>query len=258
MSESVAGRATTHMVQSVTAPTTPVFRITRLGIDPFEPALWEYSGNNRFDDPNQQFRVIYCASSRAAAFGETLARYRRSMKLLALMQEVEDDEESLEDALGGLLDPEDEGRGVVPVDWRFKRQVGSTLLDPSLRFAAIAEPESVAYLRSALAPVATMLNLADFDLSTVFSRERLITQHCARHLYELRDGSGSPLFAGISYPSRINPHWTCWAIFDDRLIHAPVMTETTIDPHDPGFLEAVRLLDLSIEAVRGQGTYIRL
>ncbi|MGA7669674.1 MAG: RES family NAD+ phosphorylase [Nitrolancea sp.] len=257
MSESVSGQIAAHALQSVGAPPGPIYRITRLDTDPFEPAPWEYCGSNRFDDPQQEFRVIYCASERSAAFGETLARYRRSLSLLALLQEVDDDEESLEDALRGLLDPSDERCGVVPADWRFKRQIGTTVLDSTLRFAAISEPESVAYLRTVLAPAATMLSLADVDLGTIFSSNRGITQQCARHIYELHNEHGTPLFAGICYPSRINQYWTCWAIFHDRMSHTPGIAETTIDPHDPGFLDAARLLDLSIEAVRGQGTFIR-
>jgi len=245
------------MIRSIPAPDDLIHQITKLGVDPFAPAPWEYVGNNRYDDPERKFRVIYCASERAAAFGETLARFRRSLRLLELMRAIDDDGESIEEALGGLLDLDDERRGVVPVDWRFKRQIGSTILDPSLRFAAIAEPESVAHLRSALAPVVDMVGLADFDLGAVFSAERIITQHCARYIYDLRNEQGDPLFAGISYPSRINSHWTCWAIFDDRLIHTPRMLETTIDPQDPGFVEAARLLELSVEVVRGHGTYIR-
>jgi hypothetical protein len=85
-------QATTHHIVSVSAPAESIFRIARLGADPFEPPLWEYTGSNRFDDPQREFRVIYCASQRAAAFGETLARFRRSLSLLALMNDVEDDE----------------------------------------------------------------------------------------------------------------------------------------------------------------------
>lgn len=257
MGEPSATSLTGNKIQAVLAPIAPVYRITRIGGDPFEPAPIEYCGNNRFDDVQGEFRIVYCASERAAAFGETLARYRRSMSLLALMREVEDDEESLEDALEGLLDANDEQRGIVPLDWRFKRQIGATVLDPSLTFAAIAEPESVAHLRAALATQVRSLGLPEFDLGTVTSHDRRITQLCARYIYEHRDEGGQPSFAGISYPSKLNRHWICWAVFADRMLHTPYNLETTIDPNDPDFLEAARLLDLSIEAVRGHGTFIR-
>jgi hypothetical protein len=251
----------THEIVSVPAPRDPVFRVARLGIDPFEPAPWEFVGGNRFDDPQREFRAIYCATARVAAFGETLVGFRPSPKLIALMSEV-NDTETLEEALSGLIGQDDKRRGVVPFDWRFKRQVGLTQLDPSLKFAAISEPEPIAHLRVAMAPIVTMIRMPgddvdDFDLSTIFSRNRQITQHCARHIYELCDADGNPRFAGICYPSRVNLYWTCWAIFDDRLKHTPGVLETTIDPQDPDLVEAARLLDLSIEAVRSHGSYLR-
>jgi hypothetical protein len=115
---------------------------------------------------------VYCASEAAGAFGETLAGYRRSLSLLTLMRAVVDDDEPLEQAVLGLLDPTDERRGVVPADWRFKRQLASTVLEPSLAFADITAAESVAVLRDELAAVASAHGLDDFDLSTVLSSGR--------------------------------------------------------------------------------------
>ena len=85
-----------HDIASVVAPRTPVYRISRIGVEPFGPPPWDKTGANRFDDPERTFRVVYCASDRAGAFGETLAQYRRSLSLIALMQSVEDDDEPFE------------------------------------------------------------------------------------------------------------------------------------------------------------------
>lgn len=244
-----------NQIVSVAAPTDPVYRLTKLGVDPFAPPPWNFSGTNRFDDPAGQFRTVYCASQRAGAFGETLARFRRSLRLISLLQDVDDDE-SLEVALEGLVDPADPRRGVVPAEWRFQRQIGATHLAPSLMFADISHAESVGHLRTALASEASRLGVPDFDLSTVLGTDRRLTQHCARYIYELHDEFGLPRFAGIRYPSRLNLNWTCWAVFGDRIEHQSQFIETTIDPDDPDFLEAARLLSLSIETVRGQRTFI--
>lgn len=175
------------------------------------------------------------------------------------MREVDDEDESLEDALDGLIDPSDERRGIIPFDWRFKREIGATILDPSLEFAEIVNADTIAYLRTELSPMTDELRLNDFDLSSIFSTERDITQHAARSIYDMCHDDGTPRFAGIAYPSRLNPAWTCWALFDDRVHgrHQPQFLETTIDIHDPGFREAARLLDLSFEAVRGHGNFIK-
>jgi len=110
------------------------------GLDPFEPPDWSYAGDdgtfgNRFDDPGaghgipeaERFRVIYCAASRATAFGETIARYRPDLELLAKLEEIADDEP---------ISPELRG-GVVPEEWRLSRRLGATQLDESLRFVDV-------------------------------------------------------------------------------------------------------------------------
>jgi hypothetical protein len=72
--------------------------------------------------------VIYCATSRTAAFSETIARFRPDLELLARLEEIEDDEP---------MSPELRG-GVVPQEWRLSRRLGATRLDESLRFVDIA------------------------------------------------------------------------------------------------------------------------
>lgn len=240
----------------VPAPTSPVYRLTKLGADPFAPPPWEMVGRNRFDDPKGQFRVIYCASEKAAAFGETMARFRRSLPLLALMAEIDDDDESLDESLEGLLDERDQERGVVPADWRFKRQIGMTTLDPHLEFLDVTAPDSVAHLRYALSSEVLALGMDDLDLSTILAPIRPMTRAIARYAYEFKDAAGGYRFAGIRYTSRYNLRWTCWAVFLDRLLHSPDVPETSIDPEDPALLEAADLLDLSIEGVRGMKHFV--
>lgn len=246
-------------IASVTAPNSLIFRIAKFETDVFAPAPWRYVGSNRFDDPEGKYRVIYCTSDREAAFGETLARYRRSPLLIALMEDVDDDEESMDEAIGELIDPADPGRGVVPIDWRYKRRIGTTRLNPSPVFADIVDWESIEHLRAALASQITALKLPDFDASTVLSTNRQITQLCSRYIYEQHDDNGLPRFAGIRYPSRLNIDWSCWAIFDDRIEHDPNFNEfheTGIDPKDPDLLEVLRTMGLSLEAVRGHQQYV--
>ena len=55
----------------------------------------------------------------------------------------------------------------MPADWRRRRQLGSTRLDPGLRFVDLAAAESLTVLRQALAPVAERLGITDIDLSAV-------------------------------------------------------------------------------------------
>lgn len=238
----------------VRAPESPVFRVAKLGRNPFDPPPPNLAGDNRFNDPEARFSVVYCASERAGAFGETIADFRRSIALLEMLAAVEDDE-PVDEALFGLLVPGHPERGVVPADWRFKRQIGCTVLSPHLRFVDILAPESMTHLRLHLGSLARRSGFGDVDSSTILSATpRSWTQAAARYVYEVQDDVGEPAFAGIRYRSRLNLSWTCWAIFRDRMIDEPGTPQTSIDPKDPDLLEAARSLGLCIEALRS-GTH---
>jgi hypothetical protein len=253
----------------VPPPAEGVYRIARGPAEPFTPPDWDHAQDdgtfsNRFDDPTatigrppaERFRTIYCATQRVAAFAETLAHFRPSIPLLAQLAAVEDDE-SLEDALAGAIDPNDPARGVIPADWRLRRRIGRTVLDPNLRFVDVAAPASVQHLRQALSPLAAELHLADIDLSSLTSQQRRFTQTCARYIYDQTDEHGHPRFAGIRYPSRFSDRWECWAVFDDRLRHVPgypALTES-IFADDPGLMRVASMFGLAIEILSGH--YIR-
>ena len=125
---------------TVAPPSGGIYRLARGPAEPFSPPDWDRAHDdgtfgNRFDDPSamdgrspeERFRTVYCATQRAAAFGETVARFRPSIVLLAHLAEVEDDE-SVEQALAGAVDPEDPYRGLIPADWRLLRRIGHTIL----------------------------------------------------------------------------------------------------------------------------------
>jgi hypothetical protein len=93
---------------------------------------------NRFDDPGglfdipgeDRFRVIYCATQREAAFAEVLSRFRQRPHLAQLLSEIEDDEETVAEALDGALDPEFPDHGLLESDWLQRRRVGHTQVVP--------------------------------------------------------------------------------------------------------------------------------
>jgi hypothetical protein len=178
------------------------------------------------------------------------------MTLLAQLEAIEDDE-SLADAFAGSVDPLDVTRGLISMVWRQHRHIGRTQLDPALQFADLATAFSLQYLRQTLASLAAKLNLSDIDLSAVTSQHRQFTQACARHIYDVRDDGGRPRFAGIRYLSRFNPHWACWAIFDDRFRHAPGWPSRPepIAADDTDLLEVASIFRLTIEALPGH--YLR-
>ncbi|MDF3040787.1 MAG: hypothetical protein K0Q71_3493 [Thermomicrobiales bacterium] len=252
-----------HGDVAVASPPPRVYRVARCGGDPFAPPPWDRAGpdgtfGGRFDDPSadrgltihQRFRAVYCATTTEGAFGETVARFRPSITLLAKLQEIDDEEESGAGP-GFKAEPGLLAGGVVPADWRIRRHLAQTELEPTLQFVDLAAPRTHQYLRRVLAPTISALGASDLDFGTVVGPHRALTQHCARAIYELRAGNDAPAFAGIRYLSRLNPEWECWAIFADRLARTS-WSATAIASDHPDLRSACGLLGLSIETISGQ------
>jgi hypothetical protein len=214
---------------------------------PWEKAFKDGTFNNRYDDPRadrgvtewERFRVLYCATRRAGAYGETIAPFREDPKVTAGVEEIEDDEP---------LDPELEG-GTVPKEYRSDRVIGTTHLNEGLLFADVADGLTMSILRTELWNWVKKLKLHDFDLSAATSEKRRLTQETARYVYELA-GKGHNVFAGIRYPSRFNAAWELWAIFHDRMEHSPVEVAGVIEEDDPELQEAAHVLGIKIEPGR--------
>lgn len=241
----------------VTPPNAPIFRVGRAP-DPFAVTDWKYAGadgtfGNRFDDPGDsqehtdavRFRTIYCAAQRACAFGETVSRFRPSLETLAQLEFITDDEPIPSELTVGKIDE----------DWRSKRRLGQTLLDPSLRFVDLMSPTTHQIIRHHLGVEAHRLGLPDVDLSTVMGAtpsHRKFTNLIARFIYEIPDPRRQqPAFAGLRYTSRLNPEWECWAIYADRIQHRPCMPERIL-ADDPGLIEAAQLFNLKIATFQGR------
>ena len=223
-----------------------VFRVSR-GFDVFAPLDWSWAQEdgtfgNRFDDPGKyrgmpeedRFRMVYCATQRAGAFGETIARFRRSPRLVEGLRTIDDEEP---------FEPELEG-GVLPEEWRLGRRLGSTRLDEGLVFADFASAETFQILTEELAPLLVRFGLTEFDLSLITSRRRRVTQEAARYVYEL--ACSRQVFAGVRYLSRLNPAWELWAVFHDRMVHLPEELSETVREDDPGLEEAASVLGIDI------------
>jgi hypothetical protein len=222
---------------AVGPPQAEIFRIGWRG-DPLSPPSWDLASaadgtsGNRFDDPSaaegrpakDRFRCLDCGTTEDAAFGETLAKKRVSISVLATLAPIDDDEPVDTELAGAAIDMADptRPRGLVTAEWQSRRQIGRTTLRPDLRFADVGARQSCQYLRYALATIADALGIDEVDSSTMMNPNlRSFTQACSRHIYELHDGE-TPRYAGIRYLSRLDPvEWECWAIFLDRLQHTP-------------------------------------
>lgn len=251
---------------TVPAPVGGMYRIGRAPDEPFAFPDWERAEpdgtfGNRFDDPGgihgipstHRFRVIYCATQREAAFAEVTSRFRQRPALGSILAQIDDDEETVVEALGGAVDPDYPDHNLLESDWLRRRRIGHTRIVPHGAFVDISHADSLAHLNEALAPLLALLEIEQLDLSTVTSPSpRLLTQYAARYIY-------SSEFAGIRYASRLGANWECWALFEGRFHHAggcPGFPEN-VDPDDPDLLHVARRFGLTIEVLPGMNHYLR-
>lgn len=233
-------------------PRSPLYRVGRAP-NPFAPPSWAFVGpdgtlGGRFDDPRgrrgllpaRRFRVLYFATDSAGAFGESIARFRPDLTMLAQAP--------------GPAPVSPTKSPAVPAVWRAMRRLGAAMLDERLTIVDVFAPETIQELREALAPVAVSLGLPDIEISALCGPERILTQEIARYVYEQVDSEGQPLYRGIRYLSHYNTDWECWAIFIDRLMHRVVSVDV-IPATTPGLFDAARILKLRIEE-DGSGRYV--
>lgn len=165
---------------------------------------------NRYDVPGGE--VLYAATEVRACFGETLARFRPTPKILAYLEEQSpDDQEGWFMVAGG-----------IPTDWRLQRRiVGLSPEDPPLPFLDVEHPDTQAFLSQELASTLVALGHDDenVDLGDVHTRDRRFSRAIASWAYTAVDEDGDFRFSGIRYASRINTAWECWAIFDGTPVY---------------------------------------
>lgn len=233
-------------IQHATLPRSPLYRVARPP-DPFAPPDWRFARpdgtfGGRYDDPRgrrgvpprDRYRVLYFASHPSGAYGESVAQFRSSVKIL--------------DRFAGRTPFG--GPPFIPHDWRVGRRLGAAILFVTLPLADLDDAETVQALRPALAPLAVRQRLPAIDLSAVIGPQRELTQEAAFHIYSQRDAEGQPRYAGIHGVSRLKHEWECWAVFADRARHRPLRIDP-IAADDPHLYDAARILGLAIEDDRG-------
>jgi len=164
---------------------------------------------NRFDSPLGTYRVLYFASTLDGCFGETLARFRPDVEVLAVIRDEWEEK--------GFM-----AHGEVPRDWRQRRiavRVGLAAdahrFPRGIQFVDVNSGATREALRVELAEMLTYFGYRDLDAATVHTHDRRVTRYIGQWAYDATDEDGRPLYAGIRYSSRLDSDWECWAVFDD-------------------------------------------
>jgi hypothetical protein len=168
----------------------------RLGRAP-NPAVLpprEYIGGGRFDDPLGEFRTLYAAEQREACFAESLAPLRPSLAALATYRKT-------------ARPPSGLPLASISTDWRLRRRVVRLGVAPGQRWLDLRRLAVREQLRADLAEDAISLGIDDIDVSFVRGPVREFTQLIARSTRERG-------FVGVTYASRFDDSFSCWAIFE--------------------------------------------
>jgi len=214
----------------VQPPTSGIFRVARADqplmatvIDPSDAAL--PNAGNRFDIAGGG--VLYFASHPLGCYAETLARFRPTPKMRAL----------LKDENGFMF------CGGVPQDWRFRRlQVKVALID-SLPFVDLEDVQTREFLSNELALEWAALGIDDLDVSVIRGSNRLVSRAIAQWAYAASDDGEVPLYSGIRYVSRLGNH-ECWAVFDGTQVNE--ISRSTITQSNPDLVEMARRFGLRV------------
>lgn len=155
---------------------------------------------NRFDVAGGG--VVYFASTAQACFVETLARFRPTAAMRAIVADE---------------DPGFVVCGGVPQDWRTQRQLITVETVDPLPFVDVEHADTHEYLTAALASQLTALGVAQLDVAAVRGPNRLLTRTISTWVYAVTNDDGTPKYSGIRYKSRLGDH-ECWAVFEGTVL----------------------------------------
>lgn len=177
--------------------------------------------------------MLYAGSTRLVCFLETLARFRKPPAADQIATELADITNA---------DSDHTPLGTVPGSWLATRRIGSAL-PAGARYAHVYSSEWLSYLRKQLEPElirsgAIRTGEDDFDLASLMSQNRSLTQKAATEIYKLE-------FHGVYYQSRHGADLFNWALFEPFDLND--LSDSELDAADPDFQEALRLLDLKFD-----------
>lgn len=178
------------------------------------------------------YGVLYLGTDLQTCFGETLARLRPSLPLIAIVQD--------EWADRGFMPV-----GTIPADWRHRRSAVHVQLPAGLRFVDVESPVTHQFLRAELAVGLSTLGITDLDVPTIRGPDRRVTQLISEWAYMATEGD-EPRYAGIRYESRVRSGWECWALFDDEDLPVSIVETIPIAAELPALAEVARLFELRI------------
>jgi hypothetical protein len=194
-------------------------------------------GGGRFDAPNGDYSTLYCGSERYGCLLEKFADLRVTSASREL--DVRIDATVVHDGDG---DYRPLVTGSFPADGLDGWLMGKLQIDPDAQFVDVGDPRTHTALQQLIGTaLLKALGLHRIDIGAFTHPDRRVTRQVAEELHVLL----ADTFAGIRYPSVLDPTAECWAMWEDargQLLH-PVDVEP-IDITSPDLARALPALGL--------------
>lgn len=155
--------------------------------------------SNRFDDPDREFRTLYCSRDPITAIREALQDLRTDVRALAEYREF------FGRSAAGTSLP----RRAVSLAWRREHVLVPARIETTGPLIDLEDLRLRRDLERELAPELAEAGIRHLDIAELRGRHREITQRLARYLFSTRAA------AGAAFRSHLDDG-PCAALFEDR------------------------------------------
>ena len=227
-------RATTHHEPFDPPQAPPPIR----DIDPAD----DESG--RWDAPDGEYRVLYCATEPECALGEKLAPFMPNVSAVHRIEaflEDEPDPEFADDYLQPTLDAAD----IDSFGWLLAHAPA----EPGRRFIDVWHPATAVALFPRAASLLKHFGLHVLDIRALADERRPFTRRLGALIRDSATTEAGELRAsGLRYDSRLPPRWECWALWEPLPLDAdePEIQRVHIDT--PPLRTAAELLGVVLRS----------
>lgn len=177
---------------------------------------------HRYDDPNGEFRTLYCATDAEGALGECLGDFVFSASAARRVEAFIDDEPDVgfDEAYQRPLDADD----IAGFNWK----LAHADVDPERRFIDVDDWRTYLAASPRAVPALAAYGIKRFDRRTLLDERRYVTRTMAGVFRDdaLDPATGELRAAGLRFTSRLPPAWECWALWEPLAVHGEPEIET--------------------------------
>jgi hypothetical protein len=197
----------------------------------------------RFDDPDGEFRTLYCATEPEGALGEKIAAFALSSRVAIRIERF----------LQGDPDP---GAGPEDLSPSLDRETVDSFswvlawapADRAARFIDLWHWRTCGALLPSVARLLARFDLGILlDVHALSDERRAFTRRLAGILRgAATDSNGRLHAAGIRYSSRLPPRWVCWALWEPLALDRDQADVNPVTIDTPALRKAAEMLGVVI------------